>query len=421
MKKILYFKLKILSRWIIAKYKPKVVGITGSVGKTSAKEAVSSVLSKKFKIRSNAKNFNNELGTPLTIIGLNDSPGKNIFKWWGVFYKALALLIKNKNYPEILILEMGADRPGDIDYLTSIAKPEIALITAIGPSHLEFFGSIKNIVKEKSKILRHLGLEGVAILNKDDDNLAGLIKNSQYQIKTFGRHEDSQVRVSEIKITKKDNCFGTSFKISYQGAILPMFLPNVLGWQHAQAAAAACAVGLSLGMNLVEISQGLLDYKPARGRTNLIEGIKNTWIIDDTYNASPQSAKVALEILAEFPAPNSRKIAVFGDMLELGTMSEEGHREVGRELVKLDLDYLFVIGERSRDIARGAKEAGMSEDKIYHFPYNAEAGIFLQERLKEGDLILVKGSRGAKMEEIVCEIMSKPWQADELLVAKVKK
>ncbi len=173
-------------------------------------------------------------------------------------------------------------------------------------------------------------------------------------------------------------------------------------------------------MNLVEIGARLLTYSPARGRTNLISGVKNTWVIDDTYNASPQSAKVALEILAEMPATGYR-FAVFGDMLELGSLSEEGHQQVGRELVRLGIDYLFVIGERSRDIARGAKAAGMSEDKIYHFPYTMEGGTFLQERLREGDVVLVKGSRGAKMEQIVYEIMAKPWLSRDLLVGPVVK
>ena len=197
-----------------------------------------------------------------------------------------------------------------------------------------------------------------------------------------------------------------------------MFLPLVLGWQHAQAAASACAVGLALEMNLVEIGEALNKYTVVRGRTNLIEGIKHSWIIDDTYNASPQSSKVALEILAEM---EGRKIAIFGDMLELGSLSEEGHRAVGRIVYELGIDYLYVIGERARDIARGAKEAGMSEDKIFNFASNHKAGTFVQDRIKENDIILVKGSRGAKMEQMVYEIMAKPWEVDELLVAPVTK
>lgn len=421
MKKILHFILKILAQLIIGKYQPKVIAITGSVGKTSAKEAIFAVLDGKFIIRRSSKNFNNEIGTPLTIIGFTKTPGKNLFLWLWVFITAIKLLIiTNKHYPEILILEMGADKPGDISYLTSIAKPSMALITAIGPSHLEHFKSIKNIVKEKSKILRHLNHRGWAILNQDDINLQSLINSDKYQVKTFGRNTASNVLLSEVKIANRDNYYGTAFKLKYQGSEVPMFLPNVLGWQHAQAAAAAAAVALSLDINLVAVGKGLYKYKPARGRTNLIAGVKGTWIIDDTYNASPQSSKVALDILAEMPC-SGRKIAVFGDMLELGSLSEEGHREVGKELVKLGINYLFVIGERSRDIARGAKLAGMSDDKIFHFPFTMEAGVFIQERIKEGDVILIKGSRGSKMEQVVYEIMAKPWLAGELLVAPVIK
>lgn len=421
MKQILHFILKILARLVINKYHPQVIAITGSVGKTSAKEAIFAVLDGKFTVRRSSKNFNNEIGTPLTILGFKKTPGKNLFLWIWVFMVALKLLlVRDKDYPAMLILEMGADRPGDINYLTSIAKPSIAVMTTIGPSHLEYFKTIKNIVKEKSKILRYLGGDDWAIVNHDDVNLQGLIKSDKYQSKTFGRSEDSDVRLFDIKIAKRENIYGTAFKLKYQGSEVPMFLPNVLGWQHAQAAATAAAIGLARGMNLVEIGEQLYKYIPARGRTNLIAGVKGTWIIDDTYNASPQSAKVALDILAEMPG-SGRKIAVFGDMLELGSLSEEGHQEVGKELVRLRIDYLFVVGERSRDIARGAKAVGLAEDRIFHFPYTMEAGVFIQERIKEGDIILIKGSRGSKMEQVVYEIMAKPWLAGELLVDKVVK
>lgn len=421
MKKILQFILKSLAKAVIKKYQPKVIAITGSVGKTSTKEAIFAVLQDKFITRAPAKNFNNEIGTPLTILGQKKSPAKNILAWLWIFVVSLKLLIiRDKNYPEVLVLEMGADKPGDIKYLTSIAKPDISVITAIGASHIEFFRSIANIVKEKSSILDRLDKDGLAVINNDDANLQKLISEYKNKIYTFGKKEGSSVKISDIHISKKDNNYGTSFKLIYQGAEVPMFLPYVLGWQHSYAAASAAAVALYLGINLVDVGKKLLKYKPARGRTNLIRGIKNTWIIDDSYNASPQSAKAALDLLADMPIVG-HKIAVLGDMLELGALTEEAHQEVGRELVRLGIDYLFVVGERSRDIARGAKEAGMDEDNIYHFPYTKEAGIFLQERLKENDVILVKGSRGAKMEQIVYEIMAKPWQAKDLLVGQIDK
>ncbi|MBT4210044.1 MAG: UDP-N-acetylmuramoyl-tripeptide--D-alanyl-D-alanine ligase [Candidatus Komeilibacteria bacterium] len=421
MKKILHFILKILAKAVINKYQPKVIAITGSVGKTSAKEAIAVVLRAKFNTRTPSKNFNNEIGTPLTILGQENSPGKNILAWLWIFILAIKLvLIKDKNYPEVLVLEMGADKPGDIKYLTAIASPDISIITAIGSSHIEFFRTIDNIVKEKSTILDRLNKNGLAILNNDDVNLVKVIKDYKRKIFTFGKKEGSNVRISEINITNKDNTYGTSFKLTHSGSEVPMFLPYVLGWQHAYAAASAALVALYLDMNLVDIAKQLLEYKPARGRTNLIRGIKNTWIIDDSYNASPQSAKAALDLLSNMPS-EGRKIAVLGDMLELGALTEEAHQEVGRELIRLGIDYLFVVGEKSRDIARGAKAAGMDQDNIYHFPFTKEAGVFLQERLKENDIILVKGSRGAKMEQIVYEIMAKPWRAKDLLVGQIDK
>lgn len=421
MNKILHFILKIIAKAIIRKYQPKVIGITGSVGKTSAREAIFSVLENDFKVRRNLKNYNNEIGTPLTIFGYRYSPGKNIFKWLWVFWFGFRLLIVNeKDYPEVLVLEMAADKTGDIDYLTNIAPPFISVITAIGPSHLEHFKTIENIIKEKSSIVRNLKSNGWAILNNDDKALASLISKIKHKTITFGQSEGSNVMLSNITIAHKDDKYGTAFKLSFKGAEVPMFLPNVLGWQHAQAAATACAVGLAMGMNMVDIGKKLLDYKPALGRTSLIKGVKNSLIIDDTYNASPQSSKVALDILMSMPV-SGRKIAVFGDMLELGPLTKEGHKEVGRELARLGVDYLFVIGEKSRYIAHGAEENGMSEDKIFHFPKTMEAGVFLQERIKENDVILIKGSRGSKMEQVVYEIMAKPWLARELLVGQVIK
>ncbi|PWB38738.1 MAG: UDP-N-acetylmuramoyl-tripeptide--D-alanyl-D-alanine ligase [Parcubacteria group bacterium] len=421
MKKLLYFKLKILARLVLARYKPKIIGITGSVGKTSAREAIFCVLREDFKVRRNVKNFNNEIGVPLTILLAKANPGKNIFRWLFLFLSACGLLIfKSRRYPRVLVLEMAADRPGDIDYLSSIAQPDIAVITAIGPSHIEYFGSIKNIIREKSSILKKLGTGGWAIINFDDENLKEVIKNCKCRTKTFGQGEGSDVQVTNIKISQHQDQYGTSFKLRSQGSETPMFLPGVLGWQHAQAAAAAAAVGLAMGMNIVRIGERLGHYVPARGRTNLIPGIKKTWIIDDTYNASPQSAKAALQILHDMPANGSR-IAIFGDMLELGAHSEQGHQEVGRLAAQLGIDYLYVFGERSRDIARGAREAGMDEDKIYHFPFVVRSGQFVQERVKPGDVILVKGSRGSKMEQMVFEIMAKPWEASEVLVGKVQR
>ncbi len=421
LRKPLFWLLKVLAKATIKKYQPKVIGITGSVGKTSAKFAIATVLAPKFSIRYGKKNYNNEIGLPLTILGDDLAAGKNIFVWLSIFLRALKnLLFTDKKYPQVLILEMGADRPGNIDYLVDIAPPHIAVITAIGASHLEFFASIDKVLIEKSRIFKKLKAGDWAVLNSDDLYLQKIIPQIKNNLHTFGTSADSSLQIEQVHLTKKNDSYGTSFKLKFKGAETPVFLPNVLGKQQAAASAAAASVGLLMGLNLVEISQSLMNYKSALGRTNLIKGIKNTWIIDDTYNASPQSCLAALEILKDFPIVG-RKIAVFGDMRELGGFSEEAHRQVGEAVAKFKIDYLFVVGEKSRDIARSAQDQGMPEDHIYHFPQTIEAGIFLQERLKDSDVILIKGSRGSKMEQVVYEIMARPWDADELLVAKVSR
>lgn len=419
--KILHFKLKILAKLVLAKYRPKIIAITGSVGKTSTKEAIFCVLKHDFRVARNVKNYNNEIGVPLTILRIKNSPGKNIFKWlWVLWSTLLLLIIKDNKYPQILVLEMAADKKGDIHYLTSIAKPDIAVITAIGSSHLEKFGTIKNIIKEKSSILKRMSLKDWAIINGDDPNLKEVIKNTTVPVKTFGQNSTNDVQVTGISVSEKEGQLGTSFKLKLENSETPMFLNGALGWQHAQTAAAAAAVAQILGLNMVRISQRLVDYRPARGRMNLLPGVNNTWVIDDTYNASPQSSLAALEVLAQVPV-TGRRIAVFGDMLELGSESESGHYTVGKKVAELQIDYLFVFGERSKMIEQGAKEGGMNVDHIYHFPFVVNSGNFVRELIKPGDIVLVKGSRGSKMEQMVYEIMARPWEADEVLVGKIKR
>jgi len=223
----------------------------------------------------------------------------------------------------------------------------------------------------------------------------------------------------DIKISNFSNVFsddkkGISFKIDYQGSFVPMRIFNTFGKKQAYAASAAVAVGLSLGLNLVEIAHGLKNYKNLPGRTNLISGIKNTFIIDDTYNASPLATISGLEILEEFPS-QGKKIAVLGDMLQLGEYSEAGHRQVGEKVSQI-ANILIIVGEKSKFISDEAKKQGLSEKNIFEFDNTKQAGQKLQEILEKDDVIFVKGSRAMQMEEIVKEIMLNPEKAKKLLV-----
>ena len=423
MKKIVQGILRFLAKQILNKYKPRIIGITGSMGKTSSKEAVYSVLSTKYRVRRNIKNYNNEIGVPLTIIG-EPSALKSIWRWVGIFWRAFQLLIfKEEDYPEVLVLEMGADRPGDISYLVKMAPCGIGVVTTIAPVHIEFFKDIKGVIREKRAIVTHLSHDKLAILNYDDHNVWEMRDRVKAKVLSFGLNEGADVRA--IEFTHKfladysrpiEETAGITFKLIYLGNVVPVNLPSVLGRAHVYAALVGAAAGIHFGINMIDIAKGLEDYSAPRGRMRIIKGIKNTWLIDDTYNASPLATLSAVDALSKLEIKESgRRWAVLGDMLELGSFTEKGHFDVGKRIGELGIDYLVTVGEKAKDTAKAAKEFGMSEDHIYYFNSSPEAGRFLQDKIQLNDLLLIKGSQGMRMERIVKELMAEPLMAGDLL------
>ena len=424
-KKIIYLEkiLKYFAVKALRKFKPRIVGVTGSVGKTSTKEAIFSVLSAKFRVRKNEKNYNNEIGLPLTVLGI-ESGGGSFWKWIAVFLRAIGVVFfsSRKKFPEILVLELGADRPGDIKYLVNLLQPEVGVVTAVGISHLEFFQSKKNIAREKSFLARNLKKGGLAVLNFDDEEVRKMADDIKSDKIFFGFDDAAQVHASDIFFGygKSKDSFGgdineikgISFKLSYEGTTLPVRLIRSVGRPQIYAVLAATAVGIHFDMNLLEIAEALKDFQAPAGRLNLIEGIKNTVIIEDSYNSAPQSAIAALEVLEKIQA--RRKIAALGDMLELGEGTEEGHREVGKKIAET-ADILFAVGERAKFIADEAEKAGLDKNKIFCYTDSSEAKAPIQNMLQEGDVVLVKGSQGARMERISEEIMRDPDDAEKLL------
>jgi len=417
MKKFLDKILALLAKNILRKYRPEIIGITGSVGKTSAKEAVFAVLKNKFNVRQNIKNYNTEIGLPLTIIGAK-SGHKNILKWLAVFFQALGLLIiRDKKYPKILVLEMGADHPGDIAHLVKIAPCDLSLVTAVSATHLEFFGSVENVKKEKENIVAHQKQNNVAILNYDDELVMAMAKKTSARIVTVGFREGADFRATDINFgfDKDARRSYLVFKLHHNGSIVPVKIENALAKTHIYSFLFAAAVATEKKMGLMEIIEVLKNFYPPKGRMNLLDGIKNTQIIDDTYNSSPKAAQAALEILNELPCAG-RKIAVLGDMLELGAETEAEHKTIGKKVAELNLDLLFAVGERAHYFVDGALSAGFDKNKTFHFDDSGSAGRFLQDKLEAGDLVLVKGSQGVRLEKIVKEIMAEPNRAKELLV-----
>jgi UDP-N-acetylmuramoyl-tripeptide--D-alanyl-D-alanine ligase len=417
MRKILQKIIKFLAKLVVKRYQPKIVAITGSVGKTSTKEAIRTVLECKFRVQSTVLNQNNEIGVPLTILG-EQSAGKNIFGWAMIFLRAIFLiLIKFRNYPQILILEYGVDKPGDMDYLLSIAKPTIGVMTSIGeiPVHVEFFSGPKALAKEKSKMIYALSENGLAVLNFDDAVVYAMQDITDAKCITYGFGQGADILGDEISILQDmdKNLLGTTFKVHAGGSFVPVRIFGSFGKPQAYAMLAAFGVGMFLGMNLIEISQALQKYQPLPGRTKIIPGIKNSLIIDDTYNASPLSMHAALDFLQIINA--SRKIVVLGDMLEIGKYTEEAHRSIG-DKAKNIADFIITVGERARFIYQEALENNFSQDNLKHFETSKEAGEFLDKIIETGDVVLVKGSRAMRMERTVYEIMEHPEDAKKILV-----
>jgi len=421
MKKIIEKILKIIASAVLKKYKPFIVGVTGSMGKTSTKEAIFAVLSKKFSVRRNVKNYNNEIGVPLTILG-QDSGGRSLFNWIAVFLGGLKLIFSKSEYPEILVLEMGADKPGDIKYLMSFVDPNIGVITGIGevPVHVEFFKSPVQIAREKARLIEFLNEDDFAIFNYDDKWIKNMVTKTKARILTYGLGEGAKVRATnyELNIGFEPGLSGNNFKIEYDGKTVPVRCEGILGEHQIYPMLAATAVGLAKGMNLIEILDGLKNYEPPRGRMRLLEGIKHTWIMDDSYNASPSATLAALETLGRFEG--RRKIAVLGDMLELGEFTEQAHRQVGQK-AKESADFIFAVGERMRFAADEAIVKGMPRNEVFVFDTADEARLPLQMTIQKGDIILIKGSQSMRMEKIVEEIMAHPERAGELLVRQEKK
>lgn len=407
MKKILQKILKYLAKKILAKYQPEIIAITGSVGKTSAKEAIYTVLLNTKSVQRGTKNYNNELGVPLAIIGA-EAGGKNIWKWLAVFWRAKRLLLfRDANYPKILILELAVDKPGDMDYLLDFIHPQIGVLTRVGPVHLEFFGTQEKILQEKSKLIKALPQKGFAVLNYDYKDVLSLCDETKAKCVTYGLDEGADVRAKNILYGRGQ----TTFTLEYGKKTVAVVLLHAVGQPQIYAILAGICCGIVKGMDLEEIKESLKNYQPPQGRGNLLKGIKNTLIVDETYNASPQAVEAALENLKNL-TPSLGKggqgrissIAILGDMLELGPISRDAHLKIGKKVAELEINYLFTVGERAKDMARGAREAGLNKDRIFEFSDNLSLGKFLQEKLKQGDVVLVKGSRGMHMEDIIEEI-----------------
>jgi len=404
LEKVLQKILRFFARITLQKYQPQIIVIVGSIGKTSTKEAIYSVLSGKFKTRRNIKNYNNEIGVPLTIINC-DSGENAIFKWLRIFAKGILLnILKDKDYPEFLVLEMAADKKGDIKYLMDMLPSKLlkaVVLTAITPVHLEFFENINNIFEEKTTPFSYLEKDRLAIFNIDNCDVYKVKEKINSRLLTYGLNENADVNVSEIEYHDS----GLKFKINYKNETLSSELKEGIANYQVYPILAGISVGICFGLKLEEMIESLKKYEILPKRMQKIKGIKNSIIIDDTYNSSPEALKKAIQALINFSF-GQRKIIALGDMLELGKDSEKLHRQAGKMISKAEeIDYLITFGEEAKYISDEALKNNFSKDKVFHFSEKDKIIEFIKEIIKQDDVVLVKGSRGMEMEKIVEKII----------------
>ena len=364
--------LQELSKWWRARLTNlRVIGITGSVGKSSTKELTATVLERDFVLLKNDGNLNNEIGLPLTLLELEPKH-------------------------ERAVLEMGMYAPGEITRLAELAQPIVGVITNVGPVHLERMGSLEAIADAKSELVQALPASGTAILNFDDLRVLAMRDKTQAQVMTYGLDPQADVWADEIV---SEGLEGIHFTLHYRAEELHVQVP-LLGRHSVHTSLRAAAVGLAEGMSWDRILEGLQDRR-AQLRLVAVPGPNGSTILDDSYNASPASMIAALNLLAEL---GGRKIAVLGDMLELGEYEDEGHRMVGLRAIDA-ADMLVTVGGLGQMMAREALDNGMSPDRVKACHTNEEAIEYLDKIVQPGDMILIKGWRGLHMEDIVNVLM----------------
>ncbi len=424
-KKIVVWILTVEARLILRKYKPTIIAVTGSVGKTSTKDAIYTVLKNgKGFVRKSDKSMNSEIGLPLTVIGLPNA-WKSFGGWMSNIVKGLQIIFTKNEYPDTLILEVGADHPGDIRRPARWLRPHVAVITRISmtPVHVEFFHSPEEVFEEKVSLAEAVRPGGTVILFADEPKIltiAERIKNPDLQILTFGTAATSHIKGSNNRnIYENGAPTGMSFDIDIDGVTNSISLKGIIGSTYMYPLLAAAAVGKARGMSVETIARSLPAYKAPPGRMKIIPGISSSTLIDDTYNSSPDAAFAALETLKSIESKGS-KFAVLADMMELGKYSGTEHRKVGA-YVAITAEHLITVGPRSRSgTADEAMKIGMSRNSVHSFGSSLEAIPFLTQTLRPGDVVLIKGSQSMRMEHIVKALMTQPDRAGDLLVRQEK-
>ncbi|HWO07774.1 MAG TPA: UDP-N-acetylmuramoyl-tripeptide--D-alanyl-D-alanine ligase [Candidatus Paceibacterota bacterium] len=403
---------------VLKRHQPKIIAITGSAGKTTTKDAIFTVLSEGRHVRKSEKSYNSELGVPLAILGLESGWGSP-WRWLVNIVKGALVAMLPHDYPDWLVLEVGADRPGDIRRIAKWLRPDIAVITSIPdiPVHVEFFSSPQALAREKKYLAEYLKFDGILVINGDDVHTKRIMQEFQSVAVSFGFEGQNAFVATDAGIQYENKRpVGMHFYSNHSGTKLSVSLFGALGTPRVYAALAALAVAEAAGVPQEAAADALRYWVPPPGRLRIIEGLKESLIIDDTYNSSPAAATAALDTLKEIKG-FKKKIAVLGDMLELGRYSKDAHIAIGKKAAKV-VDQLVTVGLRARAIAESARDGGLAEADIRQYEQGeaARAGKELENEIDKNTIILVKGSQSMRLEKTVEEIMAEPLRAAELLV-----
>ncbi|MDR3548497.1 MAG: UDP-N-acetylmuramoyl-tripeptide--D-alanyl-D-alanine ligase [Candidatus Pacebacteria bacterium] len=414
--------LAMLAREIVRKYRPKIIMITGSVGKTSTKDAVAAALSESFQVRKSEKSYNSDFGVPLTIFGVKN-PWTSVLAWIGVIGEASALIIFPNHYPNLLVLEVGADRPGDLKRILKIAKPAAVVVTLLPnvPVHVEAYETPAAVREEEFLPATALPAGAPLIVSADDQYALTRARLVNARLMTFGMAEEADVRIEEVGVWEEDGMpFGMKASLVVEGKSHEMKVRGAFGRSQLYAPAAATAAAVSLGVPMKEALASLTGYVPPPGRGRIFAGKKGTVLLDDSYNSSPAAVEEALRSLellrggAPLHGMERRRVAILGDMLELGRYSMAEHARIGHTAYEC-LDLLITVGARARTIGETAIQDGMAEGTVTSFNNSLDASHAVEDLLQEGDIVLVKGSQGIRLERIVKALLADSGDIHELV------
>lgn len=414
-KKIIYTILRWEAILVLKRFKPKIIAVAGSVGKTSTKDALYAALKDFVVIRKNNKSFNSEVGVPLTILNLETAWNSPV-GWFKNIINGFKIIF-SKEYPEWLVLELGTDHPGDMKKLVSWIELDYAVFTCFPdvPVHVEHFKKAQEVNDEDAHMMFGLKKDGVLVLNADDAKVSELGLKSTFKTIWYGAlAQKNGVSISnlEIQYDENSNPIGQHVKINFGSNSVPFTIQNALGIQHVYPILASLVVAKDMGINVLDVLQSLDTYQVPVGRMNILEGVEDTILIDDTYNSSPIAVYAAIETFSKIKSQT--KIAILGDMAELGRYTQAEHKKIAHLLKEYKINHLITFGNKADIIKEEAEEIGIK--KVCNALSHKDAAQKAIEWSKGKTAILIKGSQSARMEKVTYELLKDKNSASKVLV-----